>query len=357
MNFFTSKMKKILAIVSVALAGSLFAGTAYTADVCLLLPENVNPRWEKQDAAFFQKHMAEMGPDISVEVLNANNDTSAQQRQAEQCLSGGAKVLVVIPIDGEAAAIIADQGAEEGVPVIAYDRMIQSANTSFWVQADLRASGRAQAAHIVANTKQGDTLVMLKGSPTDPNAPTIYHGQMDVLESLFQSGERVLGYENWTQGWDPAVARTSMDQALTKLNNNVQGVVSSNDGNAGAAVASLAEQGMDGKVPVSGLDCTPAALQMILTGEMTQSVWRDFNLMMESTAKATVALINGDSLDGIVAGFSPANSAGAEIPMVPVGFYNAVGEEGVAYVIENDSSISKGDVCQGQAANTSFCSG
>ena len=112
---------------------------------------------------------------------------------------------------------------------------------------------------------------------------------------------------------------------------------------------------MAGKVPVSGLDCTVAALQMILTGEMTQSVWRDFNLMMESTAKATVALVNGDSLDGIVVGNSPANSAGKEVPMVPVGFYNAVGDAGVAYVIEHDSSISKEDVCQGTAASTSFC--
>ena len=82
---------------------------------------------------------------------------------------------------------------------------------------------------------------------------------MDVLESLFASGERVLGYENWTQGWDPAVARRSMDQALTKLNNNVQGVVSSNDGNAGAAVAALAEQGWLAKSQLVGwiAQCKP----------------------------------------------------------------------------------------------------
>ena len=346
------------AITCVALAMMSMAPIAVAEDmVAMLLPENVNPRWESQDAAFFVKHMKDMAPNIQVEVFNANNDTAAQQRQAEQALSRGAKVLVVIPIDGEAAAIIADMAADEGVPTIAYDRMVQSTNTSFWVQADLRASGRAQAAHIVANTKFGDTLVMLKGSPTDPNAPTIYHGQMDVLESLYASGERILGYENWTQGWDPAVARRSMDQALTKLNNNVQGVVSSNDGNAGAAVAALSEQGMAGNVPVSGLDCTVQALQLILLDQMTQSVWRDFDMMAEATAKATVALINEDSLDGIVMGTSPANSAGKEVPMVPVGFYNAVGEAGVQYVIDNDPSITKADVCKGEAAATSFCKG
>ena len=342
---------------AVAFALALASGSVAAAEdyVALLLPDNDQPRWENQDGRFFVENMKKYGPDIKVETLNANGDSATQQRQAEQALSRGAKVLVVIAIDGEAAAVIADTAASEGVPTIAYDRMIQSQNTSFWVQADLRASGRAQAAHVVANTAPGDTLVLLKGSPTDPNAPTIYHGQLDVLQPLFDSGERILGHEDWTPGWDPANARRTMDQALTKLQNNIQGVVSSNDGNAGAAAAALEEQGLAGKVPVSGLDCTPAALQRILLGQQTQSVWRDFNLMMESTAKAVVALVNGDSLDGIVEGVSPPNSAGKAVPMVPVGFYNAVGEKGVQYVIDNDSSISKSDVCKGEAAQTAFC--
>ena len=237
----------------VAATVAISAGYATAQDmVALLLPENVNPRWEQQDAAAFLSTMAEIAPDIKVEVFNANNDTAAQQRQAEQALTQGAKVLVVIPIDGESSAIIADTAAEEGVPTIAYDRMINSENTTFWVQADLEGMGYDQAMHVIENTKDGDTLVMLKGSPTDPNAAVIHNGQLRALQDLFDSGKRIMGYENWTPGWDPAIARRSMDQALTQLNNNVQGVVSSNDGNAGAAIAAMEEQGMAGTVPVSG---------------------------------------------------------------------------------------------------------
>lgn len=322
--------------------------------VAMLLPENVNPRWESQDAHFFVEAMKELAPDAKVEIFNANNDTAAQQRQAEQALTQGAKVLVVIPIDGEAAAIIADSAEEAGVPAIAYDRMMQSANTDFWVQADMHATGASQAQHIVDNSKEGDTLVLLKGSPTDPNAGVIFGGQMSVLQPLFDSGERVLGYENWTQGWDPAIARRSMDQALTQLDNNVQGVVSSNDGNAAAAIASLAEQDMAGTVPVSGLDCTVQALQLILLGEQTQSVWRPFEEMATVTANVTAALLKGEDTSSLVQG-TVENAAGAQIPFVPVAHYSAVGEEGVAYVIENDLSISKEDVCTGDAAETNFC--
>lgn len=340
-----------LAMVATATTG------AYSADmVALLLPENVNPRWESQDARFFVEAMGKIAPDVKVEVFNANNDTATQQRQAEQALTQGAKVLVVIPIDGESSAIIADDAADAGVPTIAYDRMINSKNTSFWVQADLEGMGFDQAQHVIDNTKAGDTLVMLKGSPTDPNAAVIHAGQLRALQPLFDSGERVMGYENWTQGWDPAIARRSMDQALTQLDNNVQGVVSSNDGNAGAAIASLSEQKMAGKVPVSGLDATVQALQLILLGEQTQSGWRPLADMAAATADVTARLVKGENVDDLAPN-TVKNGVGADVNFVGVASYSAVGEEGVAYVIENDTSISKEDVCQGVAAETSFCKG
>ena len=350
----SSDRTKLIATGAAAMALA-WGGTASAADmVALLLPENVNPRWEQQDATAFVATMGEIAPDIEVEVFNANNDTSVQQRQAEQALTQGAKVLVVIPIDGESSAIIADTAAEEGVPTIAYDRMINSANTTFWVQADLEGMGYDQAMHVIENTMDGDTLVMLKGSPTDPNAAVIHNGQLRALTPLYESGARIMGYENWTPGWDPAIARRSMDQALTQLNNNVQGVVSSNDGNAGAAIAAMEEHGLAGTVPVSGLDCTVQAQQLMLLGKQTQCGWRPLADMAAAAALVTVRLVNGEDISDL-APQTVVNGVGAEVAYVPVGSYSAVGAEGVAYVIENDPSISKDMVCQGEAAETEFC--
>lgn len=350
-----STLKKGLLATSVASIALVNAGAVSAADmVALLLPENVNPRWEQQDAAAFVRTMGELAPDVTVEVFNANNDTSVQQRQAEQALTQGAKVLIVIPIDGESSAIIADTAAEEGVPTIAYDRMINSMNTTFWVQADLEGMGYDQAMHVIENTKDGDTLVMLKGSPTDPNAAVIHNGQLRALTPLYESGARIMGYENWTQGWDPAIARRSMDQALTQLNNNVQGVVSSNDGNAGAAIAAMEEQGMAGTVPVSGLDCTVQAQQLMLLGKQTQCGWRPLEDMAAAAAAVTVRLVNGQDFSDL-APQTVENGVGATVAYVPVGSYSAVGAEGVAYVVENDTSITKEMICQGEAAATDFC--
>lgn len=351
-------MLKTVRTGSFAAVAALMYGTAMSsalaADVAVLLPENVNPRWESQDAKYFVDALKKFAPDATVEVFNANNDTANQQRQAEQALTQGAKVLVVIPIDGESSAIIADSAKEAGIPTIAYDRMINSENTTFWVQADLEGMGYDQAKHVIDKTKDGDTLVMLKGSPTDPNAAVIANGQMRALKPLFDSGKRKLGYENWTPGWDPAIARRSMDQALTQLNNNVQGVVSSNDGNAGAAIASLEEQHMDGKVPVSGLDCTVQALQLMLLGKQTQSGWRPLADMASAAAEVTARLIKNEDWKEL-APKTVKNGVGAEVNFVSVASYSAVGADGVAYVLEHDTSITKAMVCQGAAADTKFC--
>ena len=160
--------------------------------------------------------------------------------------------------------------------------------------------------------------------------------------------------ENWTQGWDPAIARRSMDQALTQLNNNVQGVVSSNDGNAGAAIAAMEEQGMAGTVPVSGLDFTVQAQQLMLLGKQTQCGWRPLEDMAAAAAQVTVRLVNGEDFSDL-APQTVENGVGATVAYVPVGSYSAVGVDGVAYVIANDASITKEMVCQGEAAETTFC--
>ena len=355
-----SKIRKVLVvavIATIAVVGAACAGGGGSSDdgfVAMLLPENVNPRWESQDARFFMEQMSVIAPGVRVEVFNAGNDTATQQRQAEQALTNGALVLVVIPIDGEAAAIIAEIANDAGVPTIAYDRMIQSEFTNFWVQADLGKAGESQAQHVVDNTSSGDTLLLLKGSPTDPNADVIYQGQLRVLQPLLDSGERILGHEDWTQGWDPAIAQRTTEQALTRLDNNIQGVVSSNDGNAGAAVTALEAQGLAGLVPVSGLDATVQALQLILLNQQTQSVWRPFEKMAEATANVTKLLLDGESTAPFVQG-TVTNEVGAEVDFVAVEFLSVVGEAGVREVIERDPSISMEDVCTGEAANTSFC--
>lgn len=323
--------------------------------IALLLPENVNPRWEQQDAPAMKDELEKLNPDATLLVMNADNDAATQQSQAEQALTKGASVLVVAAIDGTAAANIAAIAERSNVPVVAYDRMIQSkTNIAGWIQADMVKIGEDQAQWMVDQTKRGDTVVQIKGSPTDSGAKLFDVGYQNVLGPLYESKERILGYDTWTPGWDPVQARSSADQALTKLNNNVQGVLASNDGNAAAAVASLAQQKMDGTVPVTGLDGTVQALQLILQGKQGMTIWRPFAEMGQKAAQLSMAIVDKEDI-GSIATVTASNEVGAQIPQVVISHYVGAGEEGVKYIVDNDPSIAKEDVCNGVTTETAFC--
>jgi D-xylose transport system substrate-binding protein len=114
----------------------------------------------------------------------------------------------------------------------------------------------------------------IKGPPTDANSDFLRAGQQEVLEEALKSGAIVNVGEAYTQLWQPAIARTNMQQILAANRNRVDAVVASNDGVAGAVIEALEAVGLTG-IPVSGQDGDFAALDRVARGTQTVSVWKD----------------------------------------------------------------------------------
>jgi D-xylose transport system substrate-binding protein len=289
----------LIAALALMVAGTGSGGTASHAKaqagpiVAFLLPENVTPRWEGSDAPTFKKALAKLYPGAQVDVLNALNDSSKQQSQAEAELTKGAKVLVIAAVDQKAAAVIVKEAKTKGVPVIAYDRLIKASPLAYYVSFDSVAVGKAEAQWMKQNTKAGDRLVIINGSPTDDNAHLVNKGIHSVLDPLFKSKARVKVAEQWTPGWDPTKAQTEMEQILTKQNNQVDGVVSANDGMAGGIIAALKAQGMSGTVMTTGQDASLEGVQNVVMGTQGVTVFKDFRLQAPAAAKIAAAVLKG----------------------------------------------------------------
>jgi D-xylose transport system substrate-binding protein len=289
----------VLALVSaLVLAGSVSgqtvsSGKAHAAPlVAFLLPENVTPRWEGSDAPTFKAALAKLVPGVRIDVVNALNDSAKQQSQAEAELTKGASVLVIAAVDQKAAAVIVNKAHSQGVPVIAYDRLIRSSPLAYYVSFDSVAVGKAEALWMAAHTKAGARLVIINGSPTDDNAHLVNKGIHSVLDPLFKAGSRVKVAEQWTPGWDPTKAQTEMEQILTKANNKVDGVVSANDGMSGGIIAALKAQGMQGKVKTTGQDASLEGLQNVVLGYQGVSVFKDFRLQAPAAAQIASAVLH-----------------------------------------------------------------
>ena len=279
----------VLLVVSLGLLAGCAGNKPPT--VAFLLPENVTPRWEGADAPLFKAALQKLIPNIQVDVLNALNDPSKQQSQAEAELTKGAKVLVVAAVDQKAAAVIVNEANKQKVPVIAYDRLIRDSPLGYYVSFDSVAVGKAEAQWMADNTKQGARLVIINGSPTDDNAHLVNQGIHAVLDPLFNSKARVLVDEQWTPGWDPTKAQSEMEQILTKANNKVDGVVSANDGMAGGIIAALKAQKLAGKVKTTGQDASLEGVQNVLLGYQGTTVFKDFRLQAPAAADIAAAIV------------------------------------------------------------------
>lgn len=273
--------------------GSASSGSGGKDKVALLLPDTTSSaRYESEDKPDFIADMKKLDPNATVNYQNAQADSTTQQKQAQAAITDGAKVLVVDPVDSTAAATIVNLAHKANVKVISYDRMINGP-VDYYVSFNNEKVGELQGQYIADHTKKGGTVVMINGAQTDPNALDFAKGAHKVLDPLFKDGTFKLGYESNTPDWDPANGLREMQQALTKLNNNVDGVLSANDGLAGAIIQALSAQKLAGKVPVTGQDATDAGLHDIMKGTQGMTVYKAVPKEAEAAAEIATALLQG----------------------------------------------------------------
>lgn len=249
-------------------------------------------RW-KTDEAAIKTQLEKLG----AKYISADAAGSPEKQLADidGLMAKGAKVLIVLAMDKDAILPAVNKAARQKVPVIAYDRLIEAPGV-FYITFDNKEVGRMQA-RAVFQAKPKGNYVMIKGSPTDPNANFLREGQQEIIEAAVKKGDIKIVGEEYTEGWKPEVAQKNMEQILTKNGGKVDAVVASNDGTAGGVVAALSSKGLKG-VPVSGQDGDFAALNRVALGTQTVSVWKDARDLGKQAASAAVNLSAGKKVDG-----------------------------------------------------------
>ncbi len=299
-----ASMKRILFLILIvslfgtmafANGGSDTAAADDTIVVGVSFSDYSTDRWPREAAL-----LTDLGQKAGVQVITqvANQDPKLQNDQIENMILQGADVLIIIAQDGDAAASAVDAAAAEGIPTIAYDRLIKSANLSAYLSFDNVEVGRAQGRGVTSVVDSGN-FVMLGGSPTDNNATLFRQGQMEVVQPLVDAGKVTIVADQWVENWDPANALKNMENILTAQSNNVDAIVASNDGTALGALQAMKAQGLAGKVPISGQDATLAGCKSIVEGELTMTVFKDVRKLSPMAMDMAIALAKGEAVPGL----------------------------------------------------------
>ena len=314
--------------------------------VAVLLPDSKSSkRWETVDRPFLKKAFDAAG--VEATITNAEADKSAQQQQAEQALTNGAKVLLLVNLDSGSGAAIAANAKSQGAKVIDYDRLTLKGDSDYYVSFDNEKVGQLQGQGLVDCLGDKKAAVaVLNGSPTDNNATLFKKGYDGVINPKFDSGDWTEVADQSVPDWDNQKALTIFEQMLQKADNKIDGVLAANDGLGNAAISALKQRKLP-QIPVTGQDATLEGIQNIVNGDQCMTVYKAIKKEADAAAKLAIALLKGETPSEATA---KVDNGSKEVPSVLLEPVSVTKDNIKDYIGEADFP-TKEDICAGDLAS------
>ena len=321
---------------------------AQSADIAVLLPDSASSaRWEADDRRFLAAAFDAAG--VSYTIVNAEGNAQTQLTQAEQAITNGAKVLLMVNLDSASGAAIIELARANGVQVIDYDRLtIEGPGADFYVSFDNESVGRLQGEGLVAAVEaagiESPRVAVLNGSPTDNNATLFANGYNSVIDPLFESGDWTEVADQSVPDWDNQQALVIFEQMLTDAGGEIDAAIAANDGLAGSVIAALQNQGLP-FIPVTGQDATVGGIQNILAGRQSMTVYKAIKAEAEAAAELAIAILTGADTSALATG--AVNNGTNDIPsvlLVPV----SVTADNIAETVIADGFRTWEEICVGE---------
>ena len=322
------------------------SGGAQSGKIGLLLPETKTARYESFDRPLITKRIKQLCPKCQVDYQNADQDANKQLSQGEAMLNEGVKVLILDAVDTKAAGALTAKAKAKNVPVLAYDRLAEGP-VDYYVSFDNFNIGVQQGKALLEGLKKGGDpkrgkIVMINGSPTDPNAADFKKGAHSVLD-----GKVNIGKEYDTPDWSPDKAQTEMESAISALGkNNIVGVYAANDGTAGGAIAAMKGAGFKKMPPVTGQDAEVTGIQRVLTGEQYADIYKEYKPQAKVAGEMAIALLRHQKYPQAT---KKVNNGTSDVPSVFVPA-NAITRNDIKGTIIKDGIWKPSDICKGDAA-------
>jgi D-xylose transport system substrate-binding protein len=329
-------------------SGSTGGGSSTTAatkadKVAVLLPDTKSSvRWETQDRRYLADAFKKAG--VPYTIVNAQGDPATQRSQADQALTNGAKVILLVDLDPGSGAAIINTAHARGAKVIDYDRLTLGGKADYYISFNNETVGKLQGQGLVKCLGGSGKPVVaeLNGAPTDNNATLFANGYNSVLDPLYSSGKLTKGPNQSVPEWDNQKALTIFEQMLQQKNNKIDGVLAANDGLANSVISALNARKL-GKKPVTGQDATAEGIQHILAGEQCMTVYKPIKQEADAAAKVAIALAKKQQPQ---ASDKTANK-GTSTPSVlltPL----SVTKDNINDTVIKDGFLKASDICQGK---------
>jgi D-xylose transport system substrate-binding protein len=252
-------------------------------------------RWQKDRDSFIAK-VESLGGRVIVQ--SANGDDSRQTRDIGALITRGVDVLVVVAHNGSALTRAIKEANESKIPVIAYDRLIMNSDIALYLTFDNVKVGELQARYLVDHAPKDHPLriVRLNGAPTDNNAKLFKQGQDNVLDPLIQAGKVKIIFEDWCADWKPENGKKVTNAALTRFGHDFDALLATTDHLAAGGIQALTEDGLAGKIIVTGQDADLSACQRIMRGTQAMTIYKPLKKLADYAGEVAVHIAKGGAI-------------------------------------------------------------
>jgi D-xylose transport system substrate-binding protein len=327
------------------------------------------PRWAAHDQPNIKNTVEGAGGKYIDADANLSNEQ--QLTDIDTLISKGAKVLILLAQDNQAVLPGVKKALDAGIPVIAYDRLIEDPNV-LYITFNNVGVGEAEAKAILTKVPKGN-YVLIKGDPGDPNASTFLPQGWDNagLKAAVASGDiKILNGPDgtFTDAWKTEKAQSNMEAIIDKAvadNTKIDAILAENDSTALGVVAALTAKSY-GFPPLSGQDGDPANLNNVALGKQYVDVFKNANELGKAAGALALSLCSGTKMadlklpDGLIdASVAPTAGLGAQDFKTPGGVTvhsfilqpTPLTADTLQKAIDA-KQISKADLCKGVDAAT-----
>jgi len=268
------------------------------------------PRWAAKDQPSMKRVVSD-GGGLFLD-FDANLSNTQQLTDVQTLINQGAKVIVLLAQDDKAGAEAVKLANDNGIPVIAYDRLIEDPKV-LYLSFNNTDVGKAEATAMLAKVPPGTAdapanYVLIKGDPGDANAKTFLPKGWDDagLKAAVDAGTiKILNNPpdgTFTDAWDTTKATNNMEaiiDAANAANTPIHAVLAENDSTALGVAAALKNKSY-GNVPISGQDGDTANLQNVAAGIQYVDVWKDANQLGKAAGAAALQLCKDPDISKVV---------------------------------------------------------
>jgi D-xylose transport system substrate-binding protein len=257
------------------------------------------PRWAATDKPNIEKTVEDGGGTYIDADANLSNEQ--QLTDIDTLISKGANVLILLAQDQNAVLPGLQKAKDAGIPVIAYDRLIEDPEV-LYITFNNVGVGEAEAKAILEKVPEGN-YVLIKGDPGDPNASTFLPQGWDNagLKAAVDGGKvKILNGPDgtFTDAWKTEKAQSNMEAIIDKAvadGTKIDAILAENDSTALGVVAALQAKSY-GFPPLSGQDGDKANLNNVALGKQYVDVWKNSNELGKAAGAAALELCKGTAM-------------------------------------------------------------